>query len=223
MYLLLINVFLGNSAILFYQINDVVMQMFCFLYTGWNLKTLSSSGYQLYKLDEFLGTAPPSIFVCVVFFNVLSHGKLKEQSLAPNTRGCWKRTSGIPDTSSPGLWDRMRWMFQFIWKESNCFCINDKKQNLVHSRCIISVLSKWPESIMSLKIFLQYWVKCLFKKLHSISIRWFAVDRPTEKLFQPLILSVWYERRATWMSMIRVFSEPPSHRTSLGMRPLSIR
>ena len=61
-------------------------------------------------------------------------------------------------------------MFQFIWKESNCFCINDKKKNLVHSRCIISVLSKSPESIMSLKIFLQYWVKCFFSRSSIASL-----------------------------------------------------
>ena len=88
MYLLLINVFLGNSAILFYQINDVVMQMFCFLYTGWFLKTLCSSGNQLYKLDEFLGTAPPSIFVCVVFFNVLEYWDITRQ--AKRTISCTK-------------------------------------------------------------------------------------------------------------------------------------
>ena len=129
----------------------------------------------------------------------ISHGKLKEQSLAPKTRCWWKKTSRIPETSFPCLCDRTRWMFKFIWKESNCFCINGKKQNLVHSRCIISVLYKSPDSIviMSLKIFLQYWVKCLFKKLHNINIRWFAVDLPTEKLFRSLIiiLSVWYDQR----------------------------
>ncbi len=78
------------------------------------------------------------------------------------------------------------------------------------------VILNSPMSTMSLKKFLQKCTTSFINTLQNISIRWFAVERPTRKLFSPDILSPWWSLNNRCASRITIFSVPASLRIILG-------
>lgn len=100
-----------------------------------------------------------------------------EWSLAPNTSGWKKRTSGIP-VRVPSLprWQRIRWRFHISRKEFNWCCIIGMKQNCKHSMCIGSVSSTTPISLRSLNRFRQKYKHSLLSIPQNISILWPLMD-----------------------------------------------
>lgn len=146
-----------------------------------------------------------------------------EQSRTPKSSGWWNNISGERlDGVSSDLWGLILWWFQCCLNTSKWVCNGLVK----HSRAV----STWSElvilnslmSTMSLKIFLQKCTTSFINTLQNISIRWFAVERPTRKLLSPDILSPWWSLSNRCASRITIFSVPVSLQMILGKEFCSI-
>lgn len=137
-------------------------------------------------------------------------GNSNQKSLVAKISGWKYKTSGLPKGPSVFLLRLILCSFHCWTVLSSSLLMKDIKQNLMHSRWMLSEVSKIPWSALSLKTSIQYCPHMLLRFLQNLSMRVFLVDDPYIKLDTPWNGSLWYQRSAYWMSLTIAFSVPLS-------------
>jgi hypothetical protein len=149
--------------------------------------------------------------------SAIDKGENTEQSRTQRVLVCEITSPGKTlDGVYSDLWRLMLWWFRCCLNTSKWVCNGLVKHSRAVSTWSELVILNSPMSTMSLKKFLLKCTTSFFNTLQNISIRWFAVERPTRKLLSPDTLSPWWSLNNRCASRITIFSVPASLRMILG-------